>query len=271
MSCGKSGRRAGTADGARHGAHSPAAMREGELPVRERGVCARVGGAQLLPGLEDEVSDAASGRGGDGAGGHRTVPGGEGPPGLAGGRGAGRAGDAAAAKHQPLNGADAAPFAASEQIFRGLVGFLSGSAAAGLTHEELQTRLAADGRELHRQLVQDHLDLRAAREPRLPQVSDASGRARPAVEAGHQRALATEGWPIATGISEGACRHIVRDRMDLTGARWGLPGAEAILKLRAIRANGEWADYWRYHLKQEHRRLHEHRCADGVIPSTRAA
>ena len=80
-----------------------------------------------------------------------------------------------------------------------------------------------------------------------------------------------EGWPIATGIIEGACRHIVRDRMDVTGARWGLYGAEAILKLRAIRANGEWADYWRYHLKQEHRRLHESRYADGVIPSARAA
>ena len=41
------------------------------------------------------------------------------------------------------------------------------------------------------------------------------------------------GWPIATGIIEGACRHLVKDRLDLTGARWGLQGAEAILKLRA--------------------------------------
>ena len=42
------------------------------------------------------------------------------------------------------------------------------------------------------------------------------------------------GWPIATGVIEGACRHFVKDRMDLTGARWGLDGAEAILKLRAL-------------------------------------
>ncbi len=41
------------------------------------------------------------------------------------------------------------------------------------------------------------------------------------------------GWPIATGVIEGACRHLVKDRMDITGARWGLDGAEAILKLRA--------------------------------------
>jgi hypothetical protein len=46
------------------------------------------------------------------------------------------------------------------------------------------------------------------------------------------------GWPIATGVIEGACRHIVADRLDITGARWGLAGAEAILKLRALRSNG---------------------------------
>lgn len=54
----------------------------------------------------------------------------------------------------------------------------------------------------------------------------------------------TQGWPIATGIVEGACRHLVKDRMDLTGARWGLDGAEAILKLRAIKANGDFDAYW---------------------------
>ncbi len=43
----------------------------------------------------------------------------------------------------------------------------------------------------------------------------------------------SRGWPIATGIIEGACRHIVADRLDRTGARWGLLGAEAILKLGA--------------------------------------
>src|SRR6266496_2844210 len=58
------------------------------------------------------------------------------------------------------------------------------------------------------------------------------------------------GWPIATGVIEGACRHLVKDRMDITGARWGLHGAEAILKLRAVRANGDFDDYWTYHLAQ---------------------
>lgn len=65
-----------------------------------------------------------------------------------------------------------------------------------------------------------------------------------------------KGWPIATGIIEGACRHIVKDRMDITGARWGLEGAEAVLKLRALIASGDFDSYWRFHLRREHERIH---------------
>jgi len=75
-----------------------------------------------------------------------------------------------------------------------------------------------------------------------------------------------QGWPIATGIIEGACRHLVKDRMDLTGARWGLHGAEAVLKLRALRCNDDFDAYWRYHLAQEQRRVHRSRYADNAIP-----
>lgn len=67
------------------------------------------------------------------------------------------------------------------------------------------------------------------------------------------------GWPIATGVIEGACRHLVKDRMDITGARWGLDGAEAILRLRAVVANGDFDTYWRYHLLKEHHRVHQTR------------
>jgi hypothetical protein len=74
------------------------------------------------------------------------------------------------------------------------------------------------------------------------------------------------GWPIATGIIEGACRHLVKDRMDITGARWGLAGAEAVLKLRALKANGDFDSYWRYHLEQEHRHVHQARYLDHAIP-----
>ncbi len=70
------------------------------------------------------------------------------------------------------------------------------------------------------------------------------------------------GWPIATGVIEGACRHLVKDRMDITGARWGLDGAEAILKLRVLIANGDSSQYWRFHLRQEHKRIHNARYPD---------
>ena len=74
-----------------------------------------------------------------------------------------------------------------------------------------------------------------------------------------------KGWPIATGIIEGACRHIVKDRMDITGARWGLEGAEAILRLRAVIANGDFEDYWRFHLRREHERIHHAKYRDGLV------
>jgi hypothetical protein len=81
----------------------------------------------------------------------------------------------------------------------------------------------------------------------------------------YDRAL-RDGLPIATGVIEGACRYLVRDRMDRTGARWSLAGAEAVLRLRALCTNGDFDDYWRFHLEREHERIHRSRYADGRIP-----
>ena len=78
----------------------------------------------------------------------------------------------------------------------------------------------------------------------------------------YPRALA-EGWPIATGVIEGACRHLVQDRMGITGARWGLEGAQAILWLRAINASGDTSAYWDWHISQEHQRNHLSRYQPG--------
>ena len=75
------------------------------------------------------------------------------------------------------------------------------------------------------------------------------------------------GFPIATGVIEGACRHLVSDRMDLTGARWSLAGAEAVLRLRALRSSGDFDEYWRFHEQCEYERNHASRYADGkVVP-----
>ena len=72
------------------------------------------------------------------------------------------------------------------------------------------------------------------------------------------------GWPIATGVIEGACRHLVQDRMGITGARWGLAGAQAMLWLRAINASGDTSAYWDWHIQQEHHRNHLSRYQDNL-------
>src|SRR5204862_4306916 len=78
------------------------------------------------------------------------------------------------------------------------------------------------------------------------------------------------GLPIATGVIEGACRHLVKDRMDLTGARWSLDGAEAVLRLRALRTSGDFDAYWRFHEQQDYRRNHVAVYADGQVPPIRS-
>lgn len=70
-----------------------------------------------------------------------------------------------------------------------------------------------------------------------------------------------QGLPIATGVIEGACRHLIVDRMDITGARWSVRGAEAILRLRSLRSSRDFDDYWRFHLDAEHARNHASRYA----------
>lgn len=57
---------------------------------------------------------------------------------------------------------------------------------------------------------------------------------------------------------EGACRHLIGDRLEITGARWGLDGAEAVLELRAVKDNQDLDAYFAYHLAREHQRLYPH-------------
>jgi hypothetical protein len=73
--------------------------------------------------------------------------------------------------------------------------------------------------------------------------------------------LLAEGFPIATGVIEGACRHLVKDRMDITGARWGLRSAEAGLKLRSLHSSGDTEAYWAFHKAQEQERNHRSQMA----------
>lgn len=75
----------------------------------------------------------------------------------------------------------------------------------------------------------------------------------------HYHHYLASGFPIATGVIEGACRYLIKDRMDITGARWSLEGAEAVLRLRSLLVSGDWNDYWRFHLSMEHQRHHRAR------------
>lgn len=64
------------------------------------------------------------------------------------------------------------------------------------------------------------------------------------------------GYPIATGVIKGACRHLINDRLDITGARWCLQGAEAILKLRSIYSSRDFDAYWMFHKQKSAERMY---------------
>ena len=82
----------------------------------------------------------------------------------------------------------------------------------------------------------------------------------------HYDKYLAQGLPICSGVIEGTCRHLINDRMDRTGARWGLKGAEAVLKLRSLYASGDLEDYWIFHERQEQLRNHTSRYADKKLP-----
>ncbi len=70
------------------------------------------------------------------------------------------------------------------------------------------------------------------------------------------KALGT-GFPIASGVIEGACRHLINDRLDITGARWSLQGAEAVLKLRSLKSSGDFEKYWKFYKKMSKKRNYD--------------
>ncbi len=65
-----------------------------------------------------------------------------------------------------------------------------------------------------------------------------------------------KGLPIASGAVEGACKNLVKDRMERSGMRWCPPGAEAVLELRAVKLSGNMDEYWPFHIRKEQERLY---------------
>ena len=68
-----------------------------------------------------------------------------------------------------------------------------------------------------------------------------------------------KGYPIASGVIEGACRHLVKDRMERAGMHWTAEGAQAMLDVRSTYVNGDWEEYQAYRITRETRRLYPHR------------
>lgn len=111
-------------------------------------------------------------------------------------------------------------------------------------------------------LLEDHLDallddltthaagLPATQQTTLLHVAAYLRRNRPFMN--YQRYLAL-GWPIGTGVVEGACRHLVKDRFEQAGMRWSKVGAQALLDLRSIAFNDDWDDFQRFRRQQAHR------------------
>ena len=65
-----------------------------------------------------------------------------------------------------------------------------------------------------------------------------------------------KGYPIASGMIEGACRHLVKDRMERAGMHWTPAGAQAMLDVRSVYVNGDWEEYQAYRLQRETQRLY---------------
>lgn len=66
----------------------------------------------------------------------------------------------------------------------------------------------------------------------------------------------SKGWPIASGPVEGACKNLIKDRMERSGMRWTIGMAEAVVKLRAVYLSGDFDRYWEFHIQQDQRRLY---------------
>ena len=103
------------------------------------------------------------------------------------------------------------------------------------------------------QHLAEQSELPAASRTRLEQIHDYFDRHRDRI---HYDQYLAAGYPIASGVIEGACRHVVKDRMERAGMHWTLPGAQALLNLRCVALNDEWEPFINHHIHSETARLY---------------
>ena len=103
------------------------------------------------------------------------------------------------------------------------------------------------------QHLAEQSELPAAARARLAQIHGYFERHRDRI---HYDQYLAAGYPIASGVIEGACRHVVKDRMERAGMHWTLPGAQALLNLRCVALNDEWEPFMNHYIHQETTRLY---------------
>lgn len=86
----------------------------------------------------------------------------------------------------------------------------------------------------------------------------------------HYDTYLNNGWPIASGVIEGDCRHFVKDRCELSGIRWDRSGVENLLRLRAVAENDDWDDYHHFRQRQRHLRLYHSPYPEHSLPEFQA-
>jgi len=82
----------------------------------------------------------------------------------------------------------------------------------------------------------------------------------------HYDQYLAQGLPIASGVIEGACRHVVNDRLNRTGMRWSLSGAQAVLGLRCVAINGYWDEFMEDHIRRETEQRYPYRDPTTPVP-----
>jgi len=110
----------------------------------------------------------------------------------------------------------------------------------------------------------EHVILTLETQVQEPSLTDAQRKALNTTIGYYRRNLAymhydrylEQGWPISSGVVEGACGHLVKDRMEQSGMRWTPAGAQAILEIRAVRVNDDWDGYQLFHRQCQHQRLY---------------
>ena len=156
---------------------------------------------------------------------------------------------------------------------------------AAMDHGGLRSSSTTAEASYLRHLLRDDLDLRSMREKVFPMFGAdtvLSSELRPSSRrseslfgsVGRASVDVDPAWAAHRHRShqgEGACRSLMRDRMDVTGERWGLPGAEAVLELRSLRASGDFEEYWEFHSQRELERNHLDKRATNELNHLRVA